>query len=103
MTEIDHAQVWTTLQLIHAATLLPYEQGVPVLLADTDQTRLVYVPLLRARDARKLRAAVKAAPTGSSIVYTWQPGLVEAKLADLTGVEVAAVPGKLATRFGIGT
>jgi adenine-specific DNA-methyltransferase len=50
LTDIDHAQVWTALQLTHCPTLAPFEDGKPFVVADHNGDRLIYVPHFRARD-----------------------------------------------------
>ncbi len=98
LTEIDHAQVWTALQLTHCPAVGPYEER-PVLVADGDDARLIYVPHFRARNAPALAKAVREST--AAIVYTWQPDLVKQRLGDAENVQVEAVPESLARRFGM--
>jgi len=99
LIEIDHAQVWTALQLLHMPSLSALEDETTLAVADHDDQRLIYVPHFRARDARSLVAAVTRSP--ASIVYTWQPELVRARLSKVNNVQVEAVPESLARRFGM--
>lgn len=94
---IDHAQVWTALQLIHCPALMPYEE-MPVLHADNEEQRLVYLPHYRAKDAQCLLKIVRGSP--AVIVYTWQPELLKQRLRLEQHVQVEAVPEALARRFG---
>jgi adenine-specific DNA-methyltransferase len=98
LTQIDHPQVWTALQLTHCPALLPYEDK-PVLHADNEEQRLVYLPHYRAKDARCLLKIVRGSP--AVIVYTWQPELLKQRLRLEQHVQVEAVPEALARRFGI--
>jgi adenine-specific DNA-methyltransferase len=99
LTDIDHAQVWTALQLTHGRTLWPLADDEPFAVADTEEARLIYVPHLRAKDARGLLKAVAAAT--ASIVYTWQPDLMKQRLRGAENVQVEPVPESLARRFGM--
>ncbi len=98
LTEIDHAQVWTALQLTHCPTVAPFEDR-PVLVAEGEEARLIYVPHFRARNAPALAKAVREST--AAIVYTWQPDLVKQRLGDAENVQVEAVPDSLARRFGM--
>ena len=99
LTDIDHPQVWTALQLTHMPTLAPFEADKPFVIADDGDQRLIYVPHFRAKDAKRLAKAVKQAP--SCIVYTWQPDLLKARLRHANNVQIEAVPQSLARRFGM--
>jgi len=98
LMDLDHAQVWTALQLTHCSTLQPFEDR-PVIYADNDDQRLIYVPHFRAKDARALTKAVRELP--AVIVYTWQPALVRQRLQNEENVQVEPVPESLARRFGL--
>ena len=99
LTDIDHAQVWTALQLTHMPTLSPFDDGKAFVVADYDGQRLIYVPHLRSRDVRALAKSVAGSP--ATIVYTWQPELAKRRLRDAANVQIAAVPESLARRFGM--
>lgn len=102
LTEIDHAQVWTALQLIHCPTLGVFDESASVLTAISDAetgTILVYVPHLTAKNTKALTAAVAA--VRSAIVYTWQPDLVKLRLKAARNVQIEAVPESLARKFGV--
>ncbi|MGH7214212.1 MAG: hypothetical protein ACREIT_05560 [Tepidisphaeraceae bacterium] len=99
LTEIDHEQVWTALQLTHMPALAPFNAEKPFVVADHDDQRLIYVPHFRPKDARALVRAVKQRP--AVIVYTWQPDLVQARLRDANNLQIEPVPQSLARRFGM--
>ena len=99
LMDIDHAHVWTALQLTHMPTLAPLDEGQPFAVADHDDQRLIYVPHFRAKDAQPLAKAVAGSP--ATIVYTWQPDLVKTRLRQAENVQVEAVPECLVRRFGM--
>lgn len=99
LDEIDHAQVWTSLQLTHMPTLTPFDDSKPLVIADNDEQRLIYLPHYLAKHGRALVKAVGARP--ACIVYTWQPDLIKARLRTAPNVEIQPVPETLARRFGI--
>jgi adenine-specific DNA-methyltransferase len=99
LTDIDHAQVWTALQLTHMPTLAPLDENKALAVADDGDQRLIYIPHFCAKDARALVKAVAQIP--AAIVYTWQPDLVKARLRHANNVQVEAVPESLARRFGM--
>jgi adenine-specific DNA-methyltransferase len=98
LMEVDHAQVWTALQLMHCPMVGAYEEQA-VLVAEWEEGRLVYVPRYEAKMGRALVKAVKGSE--AVVVYTWQPGVVRRRLQGLEGVQVETVPESLARRFGM--
>ncbi|MCE9608146.1 MAG: site-specific DNA-methyltransferase [Planctomycetia bacterium] len=99
LTEIEHAQVWTALQLTHMPTITEFEEALPFVSAAHDDQQLIYVPHFRAKDAKALAKAVGRLP--ACIVYTWQPDAVKSRLKEADNVQVEAVPESLARRFGM--
>lgn len=70
LLELDHAQVWAALQLIHCETLTPYAK-VPFLWAGDADFAVVYVPRFDKRIVETLRQRCAAA--GEVVLYSWQP------------------------------
>ncbi len=99
LTDVDHHQVWTALQLTHMPTLMPLDESKSLAIADHDGQRLIYVPHLKARGSKALLDAALASP--STIVYTWQPELVRGRLESATNTQIEPVPESLARRFGL--
>lgn len=99
LTDIDHEQVWTALQLTHMPTLGAFDASQPFAVADHEGQRLIYVPHLRSKGAKALAKLVTGSP--ACIVYTWQPELVKTRLRDAANVQIEAVPESLARRFGM--
>jgi adenine-specific DNA-methyltransferase len=98
LMEIDHAQVWTALQLSHRDRLEPIGTD-PILTAGDEEQLLIYVPHFKAKHAAALRTAVKS--SRAVVVYTWQPQLIRQRVKQFGHVEIQAVPEALARRFGI--
>jgi adenine-specific DNA-methyltransferase len=96
--EIDHAQVWTALQLIHGETVGEYKEAA-VLRAGDEEQLLVYLPRYRRGQGAALRKAVRG--SRAAVVYSWQPEVVRQLLHSEAHVQVEAVPESLARRFGM--
>jgi len=71
LLHLDHAAIWTALQLIHCNRLAPYVAEAPYQLAEEDGQALVYVPRFRRTDAATLRQRLDAVT--SATVFSWQP------------------------------
>ena len=118
LSEIDHAQVWTALQLIHRQSFsVPFDsaQGTPAgslgersrtqhyatlppLLQSIDAASgLIYVTSINDSSAEQI--AVLSRQTAHLTVYTWQPGLLRERLAG-EGITVEQIPQFLVNRFG---
>ena len=97
LLDIDHAQVWTALQLIHRSTLSAYQEG-PFLWAGDEDEALCYVPRFRREDAPALRVAVKG--SSSVALYSWQPALVRQHVG-AAHVSHLPIPETLTRRFGL--
>ena len=97
MLEIDHAQVWTALQLIHRETLAPYADA-PFLWAGDDAEALLYVPRFRVADAAALRRQVKK--SAAVMLYSWQPEALRQHVRDAR-VQHETIPESLTRRFGL--
>jgi adenine-specific DNA-methyltransferase len=97
LLEVDHAQVWTALQLMHRDTLAPFEPGKFCWAGDDDEA-VMYLPRFHRADAPLLRKQLKR--SASVVLYSWQPRAVAQHLraAHVTHV---AIPEMLARRFGL--
>jgi adenine-specific DNA-methyltransferase len=96
LLEIDHAQVWTALQLMHGETLLPYSDA-PFLWASDGEEAVAYIPRFRREDAPALRKKIKEA--GAVTLYSWQPQAVKQHIR-AGHVVHRPIPEELARRFG---
>ena len=102
LTDIDHAQVWTAVQLIHRQSLdspPPVEGGGALLLESVDaDSGLIYVTSIA--DEAIPRILELAGQTAHLIVYTWQPGLLRERLA-VQNITIEQIPQFLVSRFGV--
>lgn len=94
---IQHAQIWTALQLIHEVALEPYQVGLPLQMADTAQGLVIYLPKVSEAVLEDLLFAVGS--TAQAVVYSWQPGLLAQRLTD-PRVAFEPIPAFLVQRFG---
>jgi len=94
---IEHAQVWTALQLIHDVALTPYGEGLPLQVAETPRGRVLYLPRLDAVAVDALQVAISGA--AQAVVYAWQPALVAQRLDD-PRIACLPIPAFLVDRFG---
>ena len=97
--EIEHSQVWTTLQLMHREGLAAYARAA-LHWAQDGEGALCYVPQVKTGTAREILKRAKGVP--GVIVYTWQPGLMADSLAGSAHIQVETIPQSLALKFGLG-
>ncbi len=97
LTVIDHAQVWTALQLIHRQSFTPFNPDLTLQEAITPDNSLVYVTAISDSTTKKI--TVLAGQTMHLTVYTWQPGLLRERFA-AQGITVEQIPQFLVNRFG---
>lgn len=96
LTDIDHRQVWTALQLIHCETLVPLQGESFACVGDEDQT-LIYVSSFRPEDLSTIREAVRG--SRAVILYSWQPELLRQHVQG-DHVQFEHIPESLGRRFG---
>ena len=94
---IQHAQVWTALQLIHDVALMPYQSALTMQTAEGRRGLVIYLPKLNDAVVEELKGAIRA--SGQAVVYSWQPALLAQRLVD-PGVAFEAIPAFLVNRFG---
>jgi len=97
LTEIDHAQVWTALQLIHRQSFSPYQADSTLQESLDSGSALVYVTVLS--DVTISRIAAIAGQLPHLTVYSWQPGLLRERLP-AQGITVEQIPHFLVNRLG---
>lgn len=97
LLEIDHAQVWTALQLSHFDRLAPFEDG-PFCWAGDEDNAVLYLPRFRREDAALLRKQVKG--SAAVALYSWQPRAV-AQHVRAAHVTHLPIPETLTRRFGL--
>jgi len=96
---VQHAQVWTALQLIHGDLLIPFDAAVEVQVLGTDQAKVIYLPKI----SETAVTAVQDQLTGAAqvVVYSWQAPLLAQRIADAR-VSFEPIPEALVSRFGAG-
>ena len=97
LTEMDHAQVWTALQLIHCETLMPYQES-PCANAGDEEQALLYVPSFDRKDLATIQEAVDG--SRAVILYSWQPELLRQQVRG-DHIQFEHIPESLARRFGL--
>lgn len=97
LVEIEHAEVWTALQLLHCKVVSPFEGDGAQVAGDAEET-LVYMP----RFSRKHLSALETmiAEARSVIVYSWQPELLRQHLPG-GHIQHEGMPEAFARRFGL--
>lgn len=94
---IQHAQIWTALQLIHDVALSPYQAALPMQTAQGKRSVVIYLPKVSAATLEALHTATHGA--GQAVVYSWQPALLAQRLTD-PRVSFEPIPAFLVNRFG---
>ena len=94
---IQHAQVWTALQLIHDVALSPYQAALAMQTAPGKRELIIYLPKVTEPMLDALQTALHGA--GQTVVYSWQPALLAQRLTD-PRVSFEAIPAFLVNRFG---
>jgi len=94
---IQDAQVWLALQLIHLETFQPYSMKKTVQTAEFDHGLIAYCAKVNADTLAEIDRL--AADHAEVIVYSWQPALLRQHLP-ATNLIVEAVPAFLLNRFG---
>ncbi len=94
---IQHAQVWTALQLIHDVALAPYQAALSIQKTEGRRGLVIYLPKLNEVVLDALQGAIHTA--GQAVVYSWQPALLAQRLID-PRVAFEAIPAFLVNRFG---
>ncbi|MDG4598219.1 MAG: DNA methyltransferase, partial [Candidatus Contendobacter sp.] len=100
LSEIEHGQVWTALQLIHTETLTPFDAVAPIQQAETENGIMLYVPKVSEAVIGILEQAIQDA--GTAMIYSWQPGWLHQQIED-ERASFQAIPQFLVNRFGLGT
>lgn len=94
---IQHEQVWTALQLIHAVALTAYQAKLPMQTTESKRGLVIYMPKLTDAVLDAVQEAIHA--VGQVVVYSWQPALLAQRLTD-PRVAFEPIPAFLVNRFG---
>lgn len=98
--DIQHDQIWYSLQLIHAGAIRPYEKDTGFQYAGDDQDGILYLPRI---DENLITDIERIAGSGlrSLAIYSWQPGQLRQRV-DAVNVSFEAIPQHLIDRFASG-
>lgn len=94
---IQHAQIWTALQLIHDVALSPYQAALPMQTAQGKRSVVIYLPKVFDTMLEALQTEIHGA--GQAVVYSWQPALLAQRMID-PRISFEAIPAFLVNRFG---
>lgn len=97
LLDIEHAQVWTALQMIHRETLEPFSAD-NWLWAGDEVEALVYVPRFSVALVADLRKGVMQ--SSQVVIYSWQPEALRQHIRS-AHVQHESIPESLARRFGM--
>jgi len=100
LSQIEHEQVWTALQLIHTETLAPFDAAALIQRAETENGVVLYVPKVAETIIAILEQAIQDA--GTAVIYSWQPGWLNQHIED-ERASFQPIPQFLVNRFGLGT
>ena len=98
LSDIDHSQVWTALQLIHRQSFAPYDATRQLQESLHADGGLIYAATIN--DEAVTRIVGLAADSPHLTVYTWQPGLLRERLA-AQNITIEQIPQFLVSRFGV--
>jgi adenine-specific DNA-methyltransferase len=99
LLDIDHAEVWHSLSLMHLGSLTPYRPKHGFMWAGDDVSAVAYVPRYSDELLPALRAAVQT--TGEATIYSWQPEMLKSRVRSPRASH-QGIPDTLARRFGLG-
>lgn len=94
---IQHAQIWTALQLIHEVALSPYQASLSMQIAEGKRGLVIYLPKINGAVLDALHTAVQS--VAQAVVYSWQPALLVQRLTD-PRLAFEPIPAFLVNRFG---
>jgi len=93
---IQHAQIWTALQLTHEVALSPYQSALPMQTAQGKRGLVIYLPKISDTVLDVLQTAI--ANVSQAVVYSWQPALLAQRLTDAR-LAFEPIPAFLVNRF----
>ena len=98
LTEIDHAQIWTAVQLIHLQAFATYDCAQQLQESVHVDGGLLYAETLN--EVIVSRIVELAADSPHLTIYTWQPGLLRERLV-AQNITIEQIPQSLVSRFGV--
>ncbi len=100
LSQIEHEQVWTALQLIHAGILTPFDTTALIQHVAIDNEVMLYIPKISAATVEVVAKILDE--NGTAVVYSWQPALLRQHIEDERAC-FQPIPQFLVHRFGLGT
>ena len=98
LLDIDHAQVWTALLLLHDLPLNPFDAAAAFSWAGDSTESICYLPRFTREQAPELRRMVRTAE--AVVLYSWQPDFVRQHIR-AAHISHQPIPEGLARRFGL--
>jgi DNA modification methylase len=99
LTEIQHTQIWTALQLSHGAALSAFNPASSVQQLQTDNDVVMYCCKLTEQELTAVTDCLQTLQT--VVVYCWQPALLTQYIDD-ENLTCLPIPQILIDRFGTG-
>jgi adenine-specific DNA-methyltransferase len=98
LTDIQHEQIWTALQLIHGTALSAFNPGSSVQQLQTSGQVVLYVSQLNEQEISAVSASLENQQT---VVYSWQPALLTHYIHN-EALTCLPIPQFLVDRFSTG-
>ncbi|MDP2904098.1 MAG: hypothetical protein Q8N96_13500 [Methylovulum sp.] len=99
LSEIQHSQIWTALQLSHGAALSAFNPNSTVQQLQTTDNTVMYLCQLTEQELTAVTDCLQTLQT--VVVYCWQPALLTQYIAD-ENLTCLPIPEILIDRFGTG-
>lgn len=100
LSKIEHEQIWTALQLIHAGMLTPFDTTALIQRVAIDNEVMLYIPKISTATVEAVAKILDE--NGTAVVYSWQPALLRQHIEDERAC-FQPIPQFLVHRFGLGT
>lgn len=99
LSQIEHEQIWTALQLIHTEMLAPFDAAALMQCVSIENGAMLYILKISATTIDLVKQALHK--SGTLIIYSWQPGLLNQHIEDECA-SFQPIPQFLSDRFGLG-
>lgn len=96
--DIQHDQIWYTLQLLHSNAVSSYREEQPIHILEMEDSRMMYLESLSDSLIKQLREMISK-DHKSTVIYTWQPQVIEEHLFS-DHIHIEQIPEYILKRFG---
>lgn len=96
--DIQHDQIWYTLQLLHSNTVSSYQKEQLFHILEMEDSRMMYLESLSDSLIKQLREIISK-DHKSTVIYTWQPQVIEEHLFS-DHIHIEQIPEYILKRFG---